>query len=218
MPSIGQGTMSSNKTSGSAESQRPELAQREEPGDEVKKGSWLREHFLQLLALMFALLVCALIAIFRERIAGLGGYGYLGAFFVSVLGSATIVVPVPGLLLVFSLGGVLNPLLVGLVSGVGGTLGEITGYLLGYGGRAAIENMSLYHRMEYWMRRWGPITLFVLAVIPNPLFDVAGAVAGALHFPLWKFLVYGGAGRIVKHTLFALAGAWGMEFVLRFAG
>lgn len=210
--------MSSNKTSGSAESQRPELAQQEEDRVELKKVSWFREHYLQLIALMFSLLVGAIIAIYRERIMGLGSYGYLGAFFVSVLCSAAIVVPVPGVLLVFALGGVLNPLLVGLVSGVGGTLGEITGYLLGYGGRAAIENMSLYHRMECWMRRRGAITLFVLALIPNPLFDIAGVVAGALHFPLWKFLVYGGAGRIVKHTLFAFAGAWGMEFVLRFAG
>lgn len=184
----------------------------------MKKGFWSRERFLQLLALIFALLICALIVIFRERIAGLGGYGYLGAFLVSLLCCATIVVPVPGLIIVFTLGAVLNPLLVGLVSGVGGTLGEMTGYLMGYGGRAAIENMRLYHRMEYWMRRRGAITLFVLAVIPNPVFDVAGAAAGALRFPLWKFLVYGGAGRIIKHTVFAFAGAWGMQFVLRFVG
>lgn len=142
----------------------------------------------------------------------------MGAFLVSVLCCATVVVPVPGLIIVFTLGAVLNPLLVGLVSGVGGTLGEMTGYLLGYAGRAAIENLSLYQRMEYRMKKWGSITLFVLALIPNPIFDVAGAAAGALRFPLWKFLIYGGAGRIIKHTLFAFAGAWGMEFILRFFG
>src|SRR4030042_5931636 len=100
--------MSSNKTSGSAESQRPELAQQEEDRVELKKASWFREHYLQLIALMFSLLVGALIAIFRERIMGLGSYGYLGAFFVSVLCSAAIVVPVPCVLLVFALGGVLG--------------------------------------------------------------------------------------------------------------
>ncbi|MFC1933599.1 YqaA family protein [Chloroflexota bacterium] len=184
----------------------------------MKKGFWFREHIMQLVALMFALLVCALIVIFRERIAGLGGHGYLGVLVVSVLCCATIIVPVPGLMIVFTLGGVLNPLLVGLVSGFGGTIGELTGYLMGYGGRAAIENARLYRRLEYGMRRWGAITLFVLALIPNPFFDIAGAAAGALRFPVWKFLVYGGAGRIVKHTLFAFAGAWGMEFVLRFLG
>jgi membrane protein YqaA with SNARE-associated domain len=184
----------------------------------VKKSFWSSERFLQLIALIFALLICSLIIIFRKRIEGLGGYGYLGAFLVSLLCCATIILPVPGLIIVFTLGAVLNPLLVGLVSGVGGTLGEMTGYLLGYGGRAAIEKTRLYHRMEYWMRRWGAITLFVLAVVPNPFFDVAGAAAGALRFPLWKFLAYGGAGRIIKHTAFALAGAWGMPFVLHLLG
>jgi membrane protein YqaA with SNARE-associated domain len=108
---------------------------------------------LQLLALLFALLICALIIVFRKKIAGLGGYGYLGAFLVPLLCCATIIVPVPGLIIVFTLGAVLNPLLVGLVSGVGGTIGEMTGYMLGYGGRAAIENVRLYQRMEGWMRQ-----------------------------------------------------------------
>ncbi len=66
------------------------------------------------------------------------------------------------------------------------------------------------------MKRWAPLTLFVLALIPNPFFDVAGAAAGALRVPIWKFWLYGGAGRLVKHTAFAFAGAWGIEFAKRF--
>lgn len=195
-----------------------EVPSGEEAGGKAKKGFWRRERVLQLLALVFVLILCVLIVIFRDQIQGLGGYGYLGAFVVSVLCCATIVVPVPGLIIVFTLGAALNPLLVGLVSGVGGTLGEMSGYLLGYGGRVAIENVKLYQRMEYRMKRWGAITIFVLALIPNPIFDIAGAAAGALRFPLWKFLLYGGIGRIIKHTFFALAGAWGLEFILRFLG
>jgi membrane protein YqaA with SNARE-associated domain len=193
-----------------------ELPLREEAAPKAKKGFWHRERLLQILALFFVLILCGFIYIFRNMIESLGGYGYLGAFLVPMLCSATLVVPAPGLMVVITLGGVLNPLFIGLISGVGGTMGEMTGYLLGYSGRAAIENVSLYQRMEYSMKRWGAITLFVLALIPNPLFDVAGAVAGALRFPLWKFLLYGGIGRIIKHTFFAFAGAWGIEFILRF--
>ena len=188
----------------------------EEAKVKIKEGSWLRKHLLQLLALLFALSIGVLIVVFREYIAALEGYGYLGAFLVPMLCCATFIVPVPGLIIVFTLGAVLNPLLVGVISGVGGTIGETTGYLIGYGGRTAIENMRWYYRIERWMRRWASITLIVLALIPNPLFDIAGAAAGTLRVPLWKFLVYGGAGRIIKHTFFAFAGAWGMEFVLRF--
>jgi membrane protein YqaA with SNARE-associated domain len=185
---------------------------------EVKttKGSWLRQHYLQIVAFTFAILLCVLIIVFRKHIAALGVYGYLGAFLVPMLCCATIIVPVPGLIIVFTLGAVLNPLLVGIISGVGGTIGEMTGYLLGYGGRSAIENVKVYRRVENWMRRWAPVTLFVLALVPNPFFDIAGAAAGALRVPLWKFLVYGGTGRIIKHTAFAFAGAWGIVSVLPF--
>ena len=184
----------------------------------TKKGFWCKERFLQINALSVVTTICVLIYLFRNMIEGLGNYGYLGAFLIPMACSATIVVPAPGLMVVTTLGGVLNPLFIGLVSGVGGTIGEMTGYFLGYSGRAAIENISLYRQMEYGMKRWGAITLFILALIPNPLFDVAGAVAEALRFPLWKFLVYGGAGRVIKHIAFAFAGAWGSELILRLLG
>jgi membrane protein YqaA with SNARE-associated domain len=58
------------------------------------------------------------------------------------------------------------------------------------------------------MKRWGSLTIFVLALIPNPLFDIAGAIAGLLRFPLWKFLLVGAAGRIPKHIFFAYSGVW----------
>ena len=182
----------------------------------LKKSFWIRQRLLQIAAILFAVLISAIIVLFRDRIASLGGYGYLGAFLVPLLCCATIIFPVPGLIIVFTLGAVLNPMLVGVISGVGGTIGETTGYLLGYGGRAAIGNIGLYRRVENWMKHWAPVTLFVLALVPNPIFDLAGAAAGALRIPIWKFLVYSGTGRIIKHIVFALAGAWGMEFVLRF--
>jgi uncharacterized membrane protein YdjX (TVP38/TMEM64 family) len=182
--------------------------------------TWLKKWVATLVSLLLVIaIIAAVLYLYRQKpdiVDELKVYGYLGAFLILLISSATIVVPVPGLIIVFALGALLNPFLLGLVSGVGGTIGEMTGYLLGYSGRAAIKNISLYNRMEKWMRRWGGVTIFVLAVIPNPVFDVAGAVAGALRFPVWKFCVYGGAGRIIKNTLVAFAGAWGLEFVLRF--
>jgi membrane protein YqaA with SNARE-associated domain len=115
--------------------------------------------------------------------------------------------------LVAALGAILNPVLVGIVSGIGGTIGEMTGYLLGYGGRLAVENIGIYTRMVQWMKRWGSVTIFVLALIPNPLFDVAGAAAGSLRFPVWKFILFGAAGRIPKNIFFAYIGVWGLHFL-----
>ena len=181
--------------------------------NKVKKPFWTRERYLQILALLFVVALSVLLVINRARVAELEGYGYLGIFIISIISSASIVLPVPSWILVATLGGILNPILVGVVSGIGGTIGEMTGYLLGYGGRLAIENVPLYNRMVKWMTRWGNATIFVLALIPNPLFDVAGAAAGLLRFPVWKFIVFGAAGRIPKNIFFAYLGAWGLHFL-----
>ncbi|MDO8424691.1 MAG: hypothetical protein Q7S70_02000, partial [bacterium] len=43
-------------------------------------------------------------------------FGYFGLFAASLLGSATIIFPLPVVALVFTFGGILNPWLVGIVS------------------------------------------------------------------------------------------------------
>ena len=179
----------------------------------VKKPFWTRERYLQIVALLFVMALSVFLIMNRARVAELQGFGYLGIFIVSIIASASIVIPVPSWILVAALGAILNPVLVGIVAGIGGTIGEMTGYLLGYGGRLAIDNVAVYDTMVRWMKRWGSVTIFLLALIPNPFFDVAGAAAGLLRFPIWKFILFGAAGRIPKSIFFAYLGAWGLPFL-----
>lgn len=165
----------------------------------------------QVLAVVFSVGLTVFIVAFRNQMGWLEEYGYLGAFIISALASATIIVPAPGWLSVVALAAVLNPFWVGVASAMGATLGEMNGYLLGFGGRSAVEKVRGYARVEGWMKRWGGRTIFVLALIPNPLFDVAGMASGALRFPLWKFILFGGAGRVIKYLCIAYAGAWGFH-------
>ena len=69
-------------------------------------------------------------------------------------------------------------------SGIGASIGELTGYLAGYGGSAVIEENSKYKRIAKWMNKNGFITILVLATIPNPIFDLSGIFAGATHYSL----------------------------------
>ena len=165
------------------------------------------------LALLFAVGLSALIIVFRHNIANLGGLGYLSAFLISAIACATIVFPVPHWAMIIALGAALNPYWIGIVSGLGGTLGEMNGYILGYGGRIAVERTRSYQRVEGLMKRWGGPIIFVLALVPNPLFDLAGIAAGTARFPLWKFILYGAMGRIIKHIGYALAGSWGLRLL-----
>lgn len=173
---------------------------------------------LRLMALTMAFLITALIALYRERLRELAGYGYPGVFLISLLGNATVIFPVPSLMAVFAGGGVFNPAIVGLVAGVGEALGELTGYMAGYGGKAVVEDRGRYERLEAWMRRNGVATIFALSLIPNPFFDLAGIAAGALRFPLGTFLLSCWLGKTVKTLCVAFAGAYSIGFIERLLG
>jgi len=172
------------------------------------------------LALALAAAITLSIIAFREQLARFSTYGYLGIFVVSLLGNATIIMPVPSLLSVFAAGSAFNPLFVGLVAGVAEPLGELTGYLAGYAGRAVIEDREMYIRVSKWMRGRSYLSaylaIFVLAAIPNPLFDLAGVAAGALRLPVAGFLVSCWLGKTLKALLVAFAGAQSIEFIERF--
>lgn len=165
-----------------------------------------------------AVAISLAIALFHDELARFQHYGYTGVFLVSLLGNATVIFPAPSLAVVFSMGGVLNPLLVGLIAGVGEALGELTGYLAGYGGRAVIEDWQVYDRLERWMQRNGLATIFVLSAIPNPIFDLAGIAAGVLRFPLERFLLSCWVGKTIKTIAFAFIGAQFMDVLEKFLG
>jgi uncharacterized membrane protein YdjX (TVP38/TMEM64 family) len=165
------------------------------------------ERTRRIIALLLAVGISAVVLVFRENLARLAAFGYPGVFLVTLLSSATVALPVPGLALVFAAGASFNPLLVGLAAGIGAGIGEITGYLVGYGGRGAVENRPNYGRIRRWMERYGAWVIFAMALVPNPVFDVAGITAGVMRIPVWIFLLAASAGNVVKATVVALAGA-----------
>jgi uncharacterized membrane protein YdjX (TVP38/TMEM64 family) len=155
---------------------------------------------------------------FRDRLQELKQYGYAAVFLVGLVSNATLILPVPGLAVSSVMGGVFNPWVVGLVGGVGQALGELTGYMAGYSGQTLVDENPIYDRLTRWMQRYGVVTIFVLALIPNPVFDLGGMAAGTLRFPLWKFLVSSIAGKVIKNIGFALAGYYGIEAVFELLG
>lgn len=163
--------------------------------------------YKKLAGLLFVVLLSISIIVFWDKIVKLEAYGYLGIFLISILGSATIVIPAPTILVTFVGGGIFNPFLVGLVSALGATIGELTGYLAGSSGRAIINKEEKLVKVEGWMKKYGLWTIFVLAVVPNPLFDLAGMVSGAGKIPVWKFLLVTLLGKTIKFLTIAFIGA-----------
>jgi uncharacterized membrane protein YdjX (TVP38/TMEM64 family) len=164
-------------------------------------------------ALVLAVGITLGILAFSDQIKQLESLGYIGIFAVMLLTSATLILPAPGLLFVFTLGGTLNPLLVGLAAGAGTTLGEITGYMAGYSGSGVVENTETYHRIERLIKKYGLWVIFVLAAIPNPLFDIAGMIAGATGITWWEFLGSTFVGKTLKTIVVAYAGAFSIDWI-----
>ena len=177
-----------------------------------------QRRLLQLAGLVFAIAITAIVYLLRDRLQDVAGYGYPGLFLISILGNATIVLPVPTLLAAFLGGSVYHPVLVGVISAAGATIGELTGYLAGLGGQAIVENRAMYDRFQGWMSRYGLITLFVLAAIPNPFFDVAGILAGMSRMKVHTFMLLTWAGKIVKFVGFAFLGAGSVDLLDRLLG
>ena len=175
-----------------------------------KPSSKKKLNIIRGVVLLLVIALTVVLVIYRDKIQMLQAYGYPGIFLFSILANATILIPIPGVVFTSAMGAVFNPFWVSIAAGAGAALGELSGYLAGFSGQAVVENSERYKRVVQWMEKYGDITILVLAFIPNPLFDLAGMVAGILKMPVWKFLIYCVIGKILKMMMFAYAGNWVM--------
>lgn len=166
-----------------------------------------KEKIIKYLLIFASVLISGIIIYFRNDLGKLQGYGLLGILLISILGNATVVIPAPVIFTAFIGGSVYNPILVGLVVALGATIGELTGFMAGIGSRVAITDHKHFKKIEKWMTGSGFLTIFILAAIPNPLFDLAGMFAGATNYPVKRFLLATFLGKSLKFLTVALLGS-----------
>jgi membrane protein YqaA with SNARE-associated domain len=165
------------------------------------------QHIARLVALLAVIAISVYVYSIRDQAEELAVLGYPGIFVLALLSYATVLLPAPATLVIFTMGAVLHPALVGLVAGAGAALGELSGYMAGYSGQAVLERSAIYERMVRMMSRAGPITIVLLAALPNPFFDLAGVAAGALKVPVRRFFVWVWVGETLKMLFLAYFGS-----------
>jgi uncharacterized membrane protein YdjX (TVP38/TMEM64 family) len=180
------------------------------------KSSRFLTNLLRILALFVVVGITLYIYSIRERVDEFVGFGYPGIFLIALLANATVLLPAPGIAVIYAMGAIFNPFGVGLAAGAGGTIGELSGYLAGFSGQAVVERMDMYNRIKPWVDKYGGWAILVLSAIPNPFFDVAGIAAGIAKMPLRTFLIFTFIGQLIKMTLFALAGHYSMDWLTDF--
>lgn len=174
---------------------------------ETKTPFTTKQKIWRITLLAAVLVLTILLLLYRDQIQHLEAYGYPGIFLLSILTNATVLIPLPGVVFTSAMGAVFDPFWVAIASGSGATLGELSGYMAGVGGQVWLSNLDWYHRLESWISKYNHWPIILLAFFPNPLFDMAGFIAGAGKVPLWKFLLFTWIGKVAKMLLFAYLGA-----------
>ncbi len=135
---------------------------------------------------------------FRDSIAQLGSWGYVGAFFISAISNATILFPGPGVAILTVMAQDFNPIFLGIVAGIGSALGSSTAYLMGRLGASVVDGGRFYRVAIWSMRRFGGFILFTFSLIPFLPMDASGILAGVCRYPLGRFYLYVGVASIIK--------------------
>jgi membrane protein YqaA with SNARE-associated domain len=141
-------------------------------------------------------------------------YGYYGAFLISLFGNLTILFPVPFTVTIYAFGATLNPLLLGLVCGIGSTVGQASAYLVGMGGRKVIKGRyeERLENAKNLVQRYGITIIFLFALLPLPD-DVILIPLGVLRYDFKKALGAMFLGKIIMLTFVAYAGRYSYSFV-----
>lgn len=168
-----------------------------------------RKKALGILVIGFITACSLWLAVNPAWVAWLGQWGYVGAFFISMIASATVVLPAPGLAIVIAMGTALDPIVLGVIAGIGSAFGELTGYVAGAKGSALIppRQRRQFDNLQNLTERYGAWLLLALSAIPFPLFDLAGIVAGILRMRVASFLLAVAAGKTIKYIILILVGS-----------
>jgi membrane protein YqaA with SNARE-associated domain len=129
---------------------------------------------------------------------------------VSLLGSSSIIIPIPYMVIIFSLGmqrNLFNPFLLAISGGVGSAIGEFIGYFLGYFGRTVISEKQ-QNKMNYVLRlfrRYGSISIFIFALTPLPD-DLLFIPLGIMRYSFIKAFIPCIIGKILMCFIVAYGG------------
>jgi len=204
-------------------------------GEETNAASWWRRNYIRILILLITIGIMvtsiSLGVIYHDKIDEVKEYenfGYPFIFLMGLAGSAAPIWPLPGSLAAFLWAGWSGfgwaILLVALAAGTGEAIGELSGYMLGYGGQPALKKWRRFQWLEEKMKRHGSLAIFLLSVFPIPfhIIKLVNASAGASRFPVWKVFLLCWSGKTIKCFYIAVAGAgllpWFTDLVDRFIG
>jgi membrane protein YqaA with SNARE-associated domain len=136
---------------------------------------------------------------------------YLGVFIISIFGNFTIIFPVPYTIALIVISAIIpgvNPILLGIVGGIGASIGETTAWLVGKGSKGVIGDSESIQRMKNYVEKgWAPFLIFIFAATPLPD-DAFLIVLGLAQYSIIKALIFCFIGKFVLCFLCSALPIW----------
>ncbi|MEN3064302.1 MAG: VTT domain-containing protein [Candidatus Methanosuratincola petrocarbonis] len=156
---------------------------------------------------------------FSILIESLQGYGYAGAFLIAFFGNLVPFLPVPFLIPIFIISGVLDPLPLGLAVGAGATFGKCVAYAVGRGGAAFLgekkkEELRCFSKA---LGKYGDLAIFIFSAFPLPD-DVIAIPFGIARYNFKRFFVMLLLGKLFLGLLVAFSGHYSFEIIIGYLG
>lgn len=198
----------------------------------LKRGIWLGA-----LAIVVTIALCVAAIYYKDDLMGIAnmpGYSLLGVLIIAFIAGSILsitMVPIPYVLLVFTMPGVLAPhwgilapVWVGIISALGASLGQLLTFMIGYGGRDLYQRFTFdtknrfYVKTMDWAQRHGSWAVFLMSAILNPIHLPMTLAMATLRFPPLKFFLFSLLGNTVKNSVIAFCGYFGLASLFRFLG
>lgn len=164
-------------------------------------GKKIRKIF-ELLLFVFIIALSVFIFINKDKIENVSNISYLGLTGLCFLANATVLLPAPSLMIAASCALVLNPWLVAIFAALGSSLGEYVGYAFGAISKELSPKLKKILDKLFYKIKNQTLLVFILALLPLPLFDVIGIYAGGTKMNLIKFFVACYLGKFIKLIIY----------------
>lgn len=153
---------------------------------------------IEILFIVIIVLFSIIIFLLRDKIEQVNNISYLGLLLLCFLANSTVLLPAPSLMIAASCALIMNPFLVAFFAALGSTLGEFVGYAFG----TLTKDLSpkfqkLLDKLVSKVNNQ-TILVFIMAVLPLPLFDIIGIYSGGTKMSLIKFAIACFVGKFIK--------------------
>lgn len=146
----------------------------------------------------FSIITIVAMLIGREYVVGLGNWGYLGAFVISLISNASIILPTPGIAVIAMMTTDFNLLWLGVSAGIGGAIGATSSYVAGMITGELVNSTRIYQVSLKAMNRFGGTIIFVATLAPFLPMDAASILAGGIRYPFKRYFIIMASAHTLK--------------------